>query len=61
MELLFEWVGAVVLLGLLLLLVPVFFMLIITLQFRISGEGSEPSSGDSASQPDPTPQRRDAS
>ena len=61
MELLLEWVGTVALLMILLLAMPVFFMLIITLQFRISGEGSEPSSGDSASQPDPTPQGRDAS
>ncbi|MDQ3328252.1 MAG: hypothetical protein M3506_06995 [Chloroflexota bacterium] len=61
MGLLFEWVGAVVLLGLLLLLVPVFFMLIITLQFWLSGRGSVPVSGDAAKRPDPTPQGRDAS
>lgn len=47
MEVLLEWVGTLVLLGLLVLLVPVFFMLIITLQFRLS-EGSEPRSGDEA-------------
>ncbi|MDP9350927.1 MAG: hypothetical protein M3P51_05230 [Chloroflexota bacterium] len=47
MEILLEWVGTLVLLGLLVLLVPVFFMLIITLQFRLS-ENSEPRSGDQA-------------
>ncbi len=46
MQVLFEWVGTLVLLGLLLLLVPVFFMLIITLQFRLS-EKSDPQSGES--------------
>lgn len=47
MEVLLEWIGTLVLLGLLVLLIPVFFMLIITLQFRLS-ESSEPRSGDKA-------------
>ncbi|MDQ3854759.1 MAG: hypothetical protein M3281_00010 [Chloroflexota bacterium] len=35
---LLEWIGTLVLLGLLLLLVPAFFMLIVTLQFRMIGQ-----------------------
>lgn len=36
MDILLEWIGTVVLLGLLLVLVPVFFMMIITLEFRLT-------------------------
>ena len=35
MDALLEWVGTLLLLGLLFLIVPVFFMLIVTLQFRL--------------------------
>ena len=35
METLLEWVGTLALLALLLVIVPIFFMLIVTLQFRL--------------------------
>ena len=38
MQTLFEWIGTLALLGILLLVVPIFFMGIITLQFRLGGE-----------------------
>lgn len=44
MEVLLQWVGTLLLLGILVLTVPIFFMLIITLQYRISGD-SDPKSG----------------
>lgn len=37
METLLQWIGALVMLGLLSVLVPVFFMLIVTLQFKLLG------------------------
>ncbi len=43
-EILLQWLGTLALLLILLLTVPIFFMLIITLQFRLSG-GSSTKSG----------------
>ncbi len=44
MDTILEWVGTLLLLGVLLVIVPVFFMLIITLQFRLIGRtGSQDS------------------
>lgn len=37
METLLQWIGALMLLGMLSVLIPVFFMLIVTLQFKVLG------------------------
>ena len=43
METLLEWVGTLLLLGLLLVIVPIFFMLIITLQYWMTGRERLPA------------------
>lgn len=45
MDILLQWIGTVALLLLLFVLVPVVFMLIVTLQFRLSGGESGTKSG----------------
>lgn len=41
MNILFEWVGTLLLLGILLVIVPIFFMFIITLEFRLTDANSQ--------------------
>lgn len=47
MDVLLQWIGAILLLTLVIVFVPVFFMAIITLQFWLSAR-SQPQSGEPA-------------
>lgn len=64
-DILLQWIGALALLGILLVIVPIFFMLIVTLQFRLIGHtrtrdtSSVPahSAHEEETPPDPPPGR----